>query len=69
MPIELRSIVPMIQHVLEAGRVFEHGFDHLASGFDAGLPANEVFSQWVSILPTDQIVAAEYTPTDLLADA
>jgi hypothetical protein len=41
MPVELRSIVPMIQHVLEAGRVFEYGFDHLASGFDAGLPANE----------------------------
>jgi hypothetical protein len=30
---------------------------------------SEVLSQWVSILPTDQIVAAEYTPTDLLADA
>ncbi|MGH8551423.1 MAG: hypothetical protein ACRERU_23015 [Methylococcales bacterium] len=56
-----------IKNVLEADKVFEHGFDHLAGGFDAGLPANQVFSQWVSVLPTDQIVAVEYKPTDLLA--
>ena len=49
-----------IQNVLEADSVFEHGFDHLAGGFDAGVPANQVFSQWVSVLPTDQIVAVEY---------
>lgn len=54
-----------IKNVLEADRVFEHGFDHLAGGFDAGLPANKVFSQWVSVLPTDQIVAVEYKSTDL----
>jgi len=54
-----------IQNVLEADKVFEQGFDPLADGFDAGLPANQVFSQWISILPTDQIVAVEYTPTDL----
>lgn len=55
-----------IEQVLEADRVFEKGFDHLAGGFDAGLPANEVFSQWISVLPTDQIVAVDYTPTNLL---
>ena len=55
-----------IKNVLEADKVFEHGFDHLAGGFDAGVPPNEVFSQWISILPTDQIVAVEYTPNDLL---
>jgi hypothetical protein len=54
-----------IQQVLDADRVFEHGFAHLKDGFDAGLPANQVFSQWVSILPTDQIVATEYQATDL----
>jgi hypothetical protein len=54
-----------ITNVLEADKVFEKGFDHLAGGFDAGLPANEVFSQWISVLPTDQIVATEYEPTDL----
>ena len=48
-----------IQNVLETDRVFEYGFDHLAGGFDAGVPANQIFSQWVSILPTDQIVAVE----------
>jgi hypothetical protein len=55
-----------IQNVLEADKVFEHGFDHLAGGFDAGLPANQVFSQWVSVLPTDQIVAVEYEPTNFI---
>ena len=55
-----------IKNVLEADRVFEKGFDHLAGGFDAGLPANQVFSQWISVLPTDQIVAVEYKPTDLM---
>jgi hypothetical protein len=55
-----------IQNVLAADKVFEHGFDHLAGGFDAGLDANEVFSQWISVLPTDQIVAVEYEPTDLI---
>ena len=55
-----------IKNVLEADKVFEHGFNHLAGGFDAGLPANQVFSQWVSVLPTDQIVAVEYVPTNLL---
>jgi hypothetical protein len=54
-----------IKNVLEADKVFEHGFNLLAGGFDAGLPANEVFSQWISILPTDQIVATEYQPTSL----
>lgn len=55
-----------IKNVLEADKVFEHGFYHLAGSFDAGLPANQVFSQWVSVLPTDQIVTVEYVPTNLL---
>lgn len=54
-----------IENVLAADKVFEHGFDHLAGGFDAGVAPNEVFSQWISVLPTDQIVAARYEPTDL----
>ena len=54
-----------IENVLAADRVFENGFDHLAGGFDAGVAPNEVFSQWISVLPTDQIVAAKYEPTDL----
>jgi hypothetical protein len=54
-----------IENVLQADKVFETGFDHLADGFDAGLDANQVFSQWISVLPTDQIVATEYEPTSL----
>jgi hypothetical protein len=55
-----------IKNVLEADRVFEHGFDHLAGGFDAGADPTKPFSQWISVLPTDQLVAVDYTATDLL---
>jgi hypothetical protein len=55
-----------IKNTLEADKVFENGFSHMGeNSFDAGLPANQVFSQWVSILPTDQIVAVKYEPTNL----
>lgn len=52
-----------IKTVLESDSVFQTGFDPLAGGFDAGLAANVVFSQWISVLPTDQIVATEYVST------
>jgi hypothetical protein len=55
-----------IQNVLKADEVFEHGFSHLKDSFDAGLPANEVFSQSITVLPTDQIVAQAYEPTNLI---
>jgi len=55
-----------IKNVLEADKVFEHGFDHLAGGFDASIDPNKPFSQWISVLPTDQIIAVEYKPTDLI---
>jgi hypothetical protein len=54
-----------IKTVLEADRVFEHGFDHLAGGFDASVDPAKPFSQWISVLPTDQIVAVDYKPTEL----
>ena len=39
-----------IQNVLEADKVFEKGFSHMGTNsFDAGLPANQVFSQWISV--------------------
>lgn len=50
---------------LQADKVFEHGFNPLEGGFDAGVDASEIFSQWISVLPTDQIVAVEYEPTTL----
>lgn len=55
-----------IASVLEADRVFEHGFDHLAGGFDASVDPTKPFSQWISVLPTDQIVATTYVATELL---
>lgn len=55
-----------IAQTLESDRVFESGFDPLAKSFDAGLPANEVFSQWITVLPTDQIVAVEYESSNPL---
>ena len=38
-----------IRNVLATDRVFEKGFDYLAGGFNAGLDALEVFSQWISV--------------------
>lgn len=55
-----------IEQVLAAESVYEHGFNHLADGFDAGLAPKQVFSQWISIPPSDQIVAVEYEPKDLM---
>jgi hypothetical protein len=49
--------------------VFEHGFYPLAGGVQFGGDATEqaIFSQWMEILPTDQIaaLAVEYDPTTL----
>jgi hypothetical protein len=56
---------------LRQDEVFEKGFDPLKGGFKAqpqtnedGTPLCEVFSQWLEILPTDQIAAVqvEYDP-------
>ena len=50
--------------VLERGQGLRARFDHLAGGFDAGLSADQVFSQWISVLPTDQIVARRIRADD-----
>jgi hypothetical protein len=46
-------------------KVYDHGFNPLAGGFQA-TPSNqfEVFDQWVEVLPTDQLVAVpvQYDP-------
>jgi hypothetical protein len=55
-----------IKNILSTERVFEHGFDPLAGGFrspgtpDAGTPF-ALFDQWTEVLPTDQVVAVEYS--------
>lgn len=63
---KLASANSNIATTLAADRVFEGGFDPLAKAFDAGLPATSVFSQWITVLPTDQIVATEYVPSNAL---
>jgi len=65
MAAELEKANQDVERTLEADEVFETGFSHLAKAFDAGIAPNRPFSQWISILPTDQIVAAEYTPVEL----
>ena len=41
--------------------VFAHGFDPLEGGIAFGTEAFKVFSQWIEVLPTDQVVATEYS--------
>jgi hypothetical protein len=41
--------------------VFAHGFDPLEGGIAFGADAFKVFSQWIEVLPTDQVVATEYS--------
>lgn len=53
-----------LKTVLQADQVYEHGFSHLASGFAAGLDQSQIFDQWITVIPTDQIVAREYVETD-----
>jgi hypothetical protein len=55
-------------NVLESDKVYEYGFSHLVGGFNVNLDPSVPFSQSITILPTDQIVAVEYEPTDLLVD-
>lgn len=40
--------------------VFARGFDPLAGGIEFGKKPFAVFSEWVEVLPTDQVVATEY---------
>ena len=41
--------------------VYEDGFSPLAGGFDVTKPGGFI-DQWIEVLPTDQVVAVEYTP-------
>jgi hypothetical protein len=41
--------------------VFAKGFDPLEGGIDLGKEAFQAFSQWTEVLPTDQVVASEYS--------
>ncbi|PYV09730.1 MAG: hypothetical protein DMG07_22485 [Acidobacteria bacterium] len=54
------------KNVLPTETVFEHGFYPLQGSFKLEQDPLKVFTQWVEILPTDQIVAIEYIPEDHL---
>jgi len=55
-----------IDQTLAADKVFEEGFSPLGAAFDAAADPDKPFSQWISIIPTEQIVAVPYEPTSLL---
>jgi hypothetical protein len=47
-------------HATPIDRVYEHGFDPLDKGFQAHAGEDfEIFDQWIEVLPTDQVAAAE----------
>jgi hypothetical protein len=42
--------------------VWSHGYDPLEGGTKFDKDAYKIFSEWLEILPTDQVVATEYKP-------
>lgn len=46
--------------------VYEHGFNPLSGGVKVDEEPFRVFSQWIEVLPTDQVVALEYNADDHL---
>jgi hypothetical protein len=58
-PVDKTGVNP--EMALPTELVFAHGFDPLEGGINFGAGPFEVFSQWLEVLPTDQIVATEYS--------
>jgi hypothetical protein len=54
-----------MENVLATETVYETGFDPLPGGFNATGEAFKPFTQWIEVLPTEQVVALEYTPPPL----
>jgi hypothetical protein len=50
-----------MDNVLATERAFETGFDPLDGGFRASTEPFAPFDQWIEVLPTDQVVAVEYS--------
>jgi hypothetical protein len=49
-----------IKNTLATETVYETGFNPLPGGFKANAKSQEIFDQWMEVLPTDQVVAVEY---------
>jgi LysM repeat protein len=62
-PVPLKPGDPNSELALPTEVVFAHGFDPLAGGIAFGKEPFKVFSQWTEILPTEQVVATEYSLT------
>jgi hypothetical protein len=62
-PVDKTGVNP--EMALPPELVFAHGFDPLEGGINFGAGPFTVFSQWLEVLPTDQIVATEYSLTGL----
>ncbi|GAB16796.1 hypothetical protein GOEFS_014_00380 [Gordonia effusa NBRC 100432] len=60
-PVPTRPGDPNSDLALPTETVFAHGFDPLAGGISFGKEPFKVFSQWTEILPTEQVVATEYS--------
>ncbi|MEW6731705.1 MAG: hypothetical protein AB1489_10290 [Acidobacteriota bacterium] len=58
-----KSVTDPKKNIVPTETVFERGFDPLAGGFELNSDPAKVFSQWVEVLPTDQLVAIEYDVT------
>ncbi|MBS1717787.1 MAG: hypothetical protein JSS72_08655 [Armatimonadetes bacterium] len=53
------------KNTLARDEFYENGFNPLGKPFDDGAEPDKPYSEWISITPTDQIVAVEYKPLDL----
>jgi hypothetical protein len=60
-PVPVDDANPSAGSLLPAETVYEKGFDPLEGGVKFGAEQFKIFSQWTEILPTDQIVATEYS--------
>ncbi len=64
-PVALDNALVNSPMALPTETVFSHGFDPLEGGINLGNAPFKVFSEWTEILPTDQVVATEYSLTGL----
>ncbi len=62
-PVDPTGVNPEL--ALPTETVYSHGFDPLEGGIKFGSEAFKIFSQWIEVLPTDQVVATEYSLSGL----
>jgi hypothetical protein len=59
---QLKASNTDMNNTLATEKVFEDGFDPLETGFRVAEPY-QIFDQWIEVIPTDQVVAVDYDPT------